>query len=72
MEIYGKNRNLGEGWKKSSFKNNWTLEQLNWKLYDAGNYEEWDGLTELFIELVNADKTLLEDAYIKKWYKLSC
>lgn len=48
------------------------MEQLNWKLYDAGNYEEWDGLTELFIELVNADKTLLEDAYIKKWYKLSC
>ena len=24
----------------NSIKNNWTLEQLNWKLYDAGNYEE--------------------------------
>ena len=56
----------------NSIKNNWTLEQLNWKLYDAGNYEEWDGLTALFIELVNADKTLLEDTYIKKWYRLSC
>lgn len=55
----------------NSIKNNWTLEQLNWKLYDAGNYEEWDGLTGLFIELVNADTTLLEDSYIKKWYKLS-
>ena len=31
-----------------------------------------DGLTALFIELVNADKTLLEDSYIKKWYRLSC
>ena len=72
MEIYGKNRSLREGWKKSSFKNNWTLEQLNWELYDAGNYEEWDGLTALFIELVNSDKSLLEDSYIKKWYKLSC
>ena len=56
----------------NSIKNNWTLEQLNWKLYDAGNYEEWDGLTGLFIELVNADTTLLEDSYIKKWYRLSC
>ena len=56
----------------NSIKNNWTLEQLNWELYDAGNYEEWDGLTGLFIELVNADTTLLEDSYIKKWYKLSC
>ena len=45
----------------NSIKNNWTLEQLN-----------WDGLTTLFVELVNADKTLLEDTYIKKWYRLSC
>ena len=56
----------------NSIKNNWTLEQLNWKLHDAGSYEEWDGLTTLFVELVNADKTLLEDLYIKKWYRLSC
>lgn len=55
----------------NSIKNNWTLEQLQWKLYEAGNYEDWDGLTELFIALVNADLTLLKDAYIKKWYKLS-
>ena len=31
-----------------------------------------DGLTVLFVELVNADKSLLEDSYIKKWYRLSC
>lgn len=36
----------------NSIKNNWTLEQLNWKLYAAGNYEEWDGLTGVFVELV--------------------
>jgi len=56
----------------NSIKNNWTLEQLNWKLYDAGDYEEWDGLTALFVELVNANKSLLEDSYIKRWYRLSC
>lgn len=55
----------------NSIKNNWTLEQLQWKLYDAGNFQDWDGLTDLFIKLVEANNALLTDAYIKKWYKLS-
>lgn len=55
----------------NSIKNNWTLEQLQWKLYDAGNFQDWDGLTDLFIKLVEADNALLTDTYIKKWYKLS-
>lgn len=55
----------------NSIKNNWTLEQLQWKLYEAGSFEEWDGLTGLFIELVEKDLELLSDSYIKKWYKLS-
>ena len=55
----------------NSIKNNWTLEQLNWKLYAAGNYEEWDGLTGVFVELVEKDESLLDDTYIKKWYHLS-
>lgn len=56
----------------NSIKNNWTMEQLNWDLHEAGDYNEWDGLTSLFVELVNAVNSLLEDSYIKKWYKLSC
>lgn len=55
----------------NSIKSNWTLEQLQWKLYEAGNYEDWDGLTSLFVMLVDRDTALLEDAYIRKWYKLS-
>lgn len=55
----------------NSIKSNWTLEQLNWKLYAAGRYEEYDGLTTLFIKLVEADQELLKDAYIKRWYRLS-
>jgi 5-methylcytosine-specific restriction endonuclease McrA len=55
----------------NSIKNNWTLEQLQWELYEAGNYEEWDGLTGLFVKLVEAAPVLIEDAYIKRWYKLS-
>ena len=55
----------------NSIKNNWTLEQLQWSLYPAGDYTEWDGLTGLFIKLVEQDKELLKDAYIKRWYALS-
>lgn len=52
-------------------KNNWTLEQLQWSLHPPGNIKEWDGLTQLFISLVESDKQLLNDSYIKKWYLLS-
>mgnify|MGYP006891722181 FL=1 len=55
----------------NSIKSNWTLEQLNWKLYEPGKLEDYDGLTSLFIQLVNANKDMLKDNYIKKWYKLS-
>lgn len=55
----------------NSIKSNWTLDQLNWELYDAGNYNEYDGLTSLFIQLVNSNKDLLTDSYIKRWYRLS-
>lgn len=55
----------------NNIKTNWTLEQLNWKLHPPGDINEWDGLTELFLELVRNDSELLKDNYIKKWYKLS-
>lgn len=55
----------------NSIKSNWTLEQLNWKLYPAGDYLQWDGMTKLFVQLVHADEDLLKDTYIRKWYKLS-
>lgn len=52
-------------------KNNWTLEQLNWHLCSPGDINEWDGLTSQFIELVNTNTDLLNDNYIKNWYRLS-
>ena len=55
----------------NSIKNNWTLEQLQWKLYPAGDYEDWDGLTNLFLQIVESDTELLKDAYVKRWYKIS-
>ena len=55
----------------NSIKSNWTLEQLNWQLFERGKFEDWDGLTGLFVKLVEADFSLLEDPYIKKWFRLS-
>lgn len=55
----------------NSIKNNWTLEQLNWKLHDPGDFNTYDGMTGLFVQLVEADNQLLSDAYIKRWYRLS-
>lgn len=55
----------------NSIKSNWTLEQLGWKLYEAGDYAQYDGLTGLFIKLVSGDEGLLRDDYIRRWYKLS-
>lgn len=55
----------------NSVKSNWTLEQLNWKLYPAGDINEYDGLTDLFVRLTENDLELFDDPYIKRWYKLS-
>ena len=43
----------------------------NWTLYPAGDMAEYDGLTELFVKLTENNLELFEDAYIKRWYKLS-
>lgn len=52
----------------NSIKSNWTLEQLRWTLHMPGKSDEWDGLTNKFVALVEADKSLLNAPYIKNWY----
>jgi len=37
-------------------------------LHKAADINEWDGLTKEFLKLVEKDKGLLKDGYIKKWY----
>ena len=43
----------------NSVKSNWTIEQLNWKLYPAGDINEYDGLTDLFVKLTENNLELL-------------
>lgn len=57
--------------KNNSIKSNYTIDEINWKLYPAGKITEWDGLTSLFVELVNNNSELLNDNYIKNWYIIS-
>lgn len=55
----------------NSIKSNWSLEQIGWSVQKPGNIREWDGLTNVFIKLVEKDTELLKDNYIKKWYSLA-
>ena len=57
--------------KNNSIKSNYTIEEIGWTLYPKGNIEEWDGLTQVFIELVDNNRELLNDRYIKTWYGVS-
>ncbi len=50
-------------------KANFTLEELNWKLYPKGNINEWDGMTGWFRDYVEAHRSLLSDKYIDNWYR---
>ena len=40
-------------------------------MHPKGKLVDWDGLTNLFIELVDKNTELLEDSYIKNWYVIS-
>ena len=55
----------------NSIKSNWSLEQIRWQIHRPGDIKEWDGLTKLFIDIVEKDRTLLSDNYIKRWYSIS-
>lgn len=57
--------------KNNSIKSNYSLEEINWELYPSGSLREWDGLTRLFVGLVDKNNDLLKDSYIKSWYKIS-
>lgn len=57
--------------KNNSIKSNYTINEIHWTLYPQGNIKEWDGLSKSFIKLVDNNKELLKDNYIKAWYNIS-
>lgn len=57
--------------KNNSIKSNYTIDEIHWSLFPQGNIHDWDGLTKVFIKLVDSNKELLHDNYIKIWYGIS-
>lgn len=55
----------------NSIKANWTLAQLRWTLRPIASEEKWDGLTGVFVRLVQAAPHLLDNSYIERWYRVS-
>jgi hypothetical protein len=53
---------------RNAAKSNWALEELGWSLCPAGSLTDWDGLMALFVDFVDADRSVLEDAYLRRWY----
>jgi hypothetical protein len=53
---------------RNAVKANWTLEELGWSLCPPGSLNAWDGLVALFVDFVDSDQSVLEDAYLRRWY----
>ena len=54
--------------KGNSAKSIYTLEQLNWHLYPEGDICEWDGLSRLFVEMVDKEPELKRIQGVSGWY----
>jgi hypothetical protein len=52
---------------RNSAKSNWTLQELGWELFPAGQLVQWDGLTGWFLEYLKNNSTHLQHHYIKLW-----
>lgn len=44
------------------------MDPVAWTLFPAGLLAGWDGLTSLFIEVVDSDHAVLEDDYLRRWW----
>jgi HNH endonuclease len=53
---------------RNSAKANFTLEELGWSLCPRGDTKDWDGLLGWFIDQANADRTILDDRYLRQWF----
>jgi 5-methylcytosine-specific restriction endonuclease McrA len=55
--------------RRNSAKSNWTLDDLGWTLHPPGSLSDWDGLIRWFIEQVDGEPTLLQNAHLRRWHK---
>jgi len=53
---------------RNAAKANWTLGELGWTLHPPRSLTDWDGLTRLFLEFIDSDRSVLEDGYLRRWH----
>ena len=53
---------------RNSAKANWLLKELGWQLRPIERVGDWDGLTDWFVASVAADRTLLQEPFVRRWY----
>ena len=53
---------------RNSAKANGLLEEIGWVLRPIEHSGEWDGLTGWFMNCVAADKALLQEPFVRRWY----
>jgi hypothetical protein len=53
---------------RNSAKANFTLDELGWSLFPPGDMKNWDGLLGWFVDQVNADRAVLNDPYLRRWF----
>jgi len=49
-------------------KANWTLEELGWELHEPGDMRDWDGLSSVFLALIEKQAEALTVSAIRNWY----
>ena len=52
---------------RNSAKSNWTIDELGWTLHDKGDLNEWDGLTNTFLELYDKNSLFKSNKYVTEW-----
>ncbi|WP_256816033.1 HNH endonuclease [Cytobacillus sp. Bac17] len=54
--------------KRNSAKSNFTLEELDWKLYTPSINENWDGKLSWFIKMIAEHPAFLNNRNLKEWF----
>ena len=53
---------------RNAAKANFMLGELNWFLHPPGDLQQWDGLTTWFLDWAAKHKSVLTDAYLRRWH----
>lgn len=54
---------------RNSAKANWLLEELGWLMHEPGSASDWDGLMAWFMAYAENKPDILDDSYMRSWYR---